>query len=66
MAKIKRKIVTVEALSYNFDQRYNEAMEQFDDVDVINIHVMNFSYGANDITEKYLVFYREIEEPDED
>lgn len=61
MAKIKRKVVTVEARHHMFDQRYDEAMEQFDDVDVINIHVASKSREFDMITEQYLVFYREID-----
>ena len=66
MAKIKRKVVTVQAPAHKFDERYDEAMEEFDNVDVINIHVASLSREFDFLTEHYLVFYREIEKPDDD
>lgn len=68
MAKIKRTKVTVDSMYYNFAQRYEEAMEQFDDVHVISIHVLSVKEDADTHREEYLVFSQEIElvETDED
>lgn len=68
MPKIQRKKVIIESRSYNFDKCYEKAMEDFDDVLVINIHVLSVTENVDTHREEYLVFFQEIElvETDED
>lgn len=67
MAKVERAKVVVDSSYYNFDQRYEQAMEQFEDVKVISINLIASKHDGDSIREEYLVFYEElVEEVEED
>lgn len=61
MAKIQREKVTVEARSYNYDKRFEEAMSSFEDVHVISVSLVSSKVTDDSVKEVYLVFYEEIE-----
>jgi hypothetical protein len=66
MAKVERTKVVVDSSYYNFDVRYEQAMEQFEDKKVISINVIDSKHDGDSIREEYLVFYEEIQEEMED
>lgn len=59
MGKIERTKVTVDASYYNFDYRFEEAMKQFEDVNVISISLLSSNHNGDSIREEYLVFHQE-------
>lgn len=66
MAKVQREKVVIESSYYNFDERYEEEMKQFDDMKVISISLVYSKKTGDSIREEYLVFYEELlEETDE-
>lgn len=56
---LKRRKVTIECSSYDFDKYYERKMAWTEDVQVVGVHVVESSsnsYGT--IKEVYLVFYK--------
>ncbi|HCL4480056.1 TPA: hypothetical protein N2D99_002123 [Clostridium botulinum] len=68
IGKVQRKLVVVEALSYEFDYRFEEAMAWIDkNIEVLSMSIVERKERrdySDWIKEKYIVFYRELERED--
>lgn len=62
MSKVKREKVAIYSSYYNFDQKYEDVMKQFDDKKIISINVISATSNGDSIREEYLVFYEELQE----
>ncbi|PLS19119.1 hypothetical protein CVD28_01555 [Bacillus sp. M6-12] len=66
MAKVQREKVVVNSSYYNFDQRYEEAMSDFDDKKIISISLISSDKNDDSVREEYLVFYEEASDDEEE
>lgn len=67
MGKILKKIIIVESFFYNEDIRFDEAMKEFEDKEVITIALIDETNDEHGHRKgKYMVFYQEVEADSDD